>query len=56
MPAASDAHTLAIELSMNSNSPGRAPGAFEQDFEDPRIGLGDADVARDDADVEFARR
>jgi hypothetical protein len=32
---------------------GRPPAPFEQDFEDARIGLGDAGLARNDADVEF---
>ncbi len=53
MPASSEARTLAIEFVDEKQLAREAHDAREQDFEDARIRLGDAHVARDDARVEF---
>ena len=55
MPSASAARTLAAELSMNNSSLGWSPDALKQDLVDARVRLDDADMAGNDAVVEFAQ-
>ncbi len=55
MPAASEARTLAIEVVDEQQLARRTAHALKEDSVDARIRLGDAEMARDDAHIEFVQ-